>query len=312
MFSMNFTMDSFKGAWSAMSTPLTCDGKVDSAALAKLVEHQIKLGIKGLFLAGTAGEGPFLPDRERMRLAELTVRYVNKRIPVAMQITDNSAERMIENLERYQDCGIDIAVIAPPFFQLNAAAGDFIYDLYKTVIDASQIPVGIYNRGKFSSVMVEPGVLERILDDPKVVLCKDSACQPEFTEVLLAAKARRNGELAVLTGDEFDCVTYLKAGYDGVLFGGGCFNGAYAAEMCRLAYAGKFDEAQAIQEHLAEVMYKVFGGKNIACWMAGQKELMVRLNVFNTAKTYLNYQLTEECSRMIDEVIRDEKDWLFK
>ena len=46
--------------------------------------------------------------------------------------------------------------------------------------------------------------------------------------------------------------------------------------------------------------------------MAGQKELMVRLNVFNTAKTYLNYQLTEECSRMIDEVIRDEKDWLFK
>ena len=46
--------------------------------------------------------------------------------------------------------------------------------------------------------------------------------------------------------------------------------------------------------------------------MAGQKELMVRLNVFNTAKTYLNYQLTEECSRMIDEVIRAEKDWLFK
>jgi 4-hydroxy-tetrahydrodipicolinate synthase len=309
---MNFSMDVFKGAWSAMSTPLTLDGKVDSDALRKLVEHQIKLGIQGLFLAGTAGEGPFLPDRERQRLAELTVRYVNGRIPVAMQVTDNSAERMIENLERYQDCGIDIAVIAPPFFQLAADKGDFIYDLYKQVIDASQIPVGLYNRGKYSSVYVTPEVLGRLLDDPKVILCKDSASTPEFTEAIMAAKVRRNGTLGVLTGNEFDCVTYLKAGYDGVLFGGGCFNGAYAAEMCRLAYAGKFDEAQALQEHLVEVMYKVFGGKNIACWMAGQKELMVRLNVFNTAKTYLNYQLNEECSKMIDEVIRDEKDWLLK
>ena len=309
---MSFSVDSFKGAWSAMSTPLTLEGKVDSDALRKLVEHQIKLGIKGLFLAGTAGEGPFLPDRERMRLAELTVRYVNGRIPVAMQITDNSAERMIENLERYQDCGSDIAVIAPPFFQLNAAKGDFIYDLYKQVIDASQIPVGIYNRGKYSSVMVEPEVLGRILDDPKVVLCKDSASQPEFTEAIMAAKARRNGTLGVLTGNEFDCVTYLKAGYDGVLFGGGCFNGAYADAMCKLAYAGKFDEAQAVQDRLVEVMYKVFGGKSIACWMAGQKELMVRLNVFNTAKTFLNYQLTEECSKAIDEVIASEKEWLLK
>ncbi len=309
---MKFSKDVFNGAWSAMSTPLTLDGKVDSDALSKLVEHQIKLGIKGLFLAGTAGEGPFLPDRERQRLAELTVRYAAGRIPVAMQITDNSAERMIENLERYQDTGIDIAVIAPPFFQCNAAKGDFLFDLYTQVIEASQIPVGIYNRGKFSSVYVSPEVLGRILDNPKVILCKDSASMPEFTEAIMAAKKRRNGELAVLCGDEFDCVTYLKAGYNGVLFGGGCFNGAYAAEMCRLAQAGKYDEAQQIQTHLVEVLYKVFGGKNIACWMAGQKELMVRLNVFNTAKTYLNYQLTEECSRMIDEVIRDEKDWLIK
>ncbi len=307
---MKFSMDVFKGPWSAMSTPLTLDGRVDSDALYKLVEHQIKLGITGLFLGGTAGEGPFLPDRERMRLAKLTMRYVNGRIPVALQITDNSAERMIENLERYQDI-VDIAIIAPPFFQLDAAKGDFIYELYSKVINASQIPVGIYNRGQHSSVFVTPEVLGRLLDNPKVILCKDSACTPEFTEAILAARKRRGNSLAILTGNEFDCVTYLKAGYDGVLFGGGCFNGAYAAEMCRLAAEGKYDEAQKIQDRLVEVMYKVFG-REIECWMAGQKEIMVRLNVFNTAKTYLNYQLSEECSKMIDEVIRDEKDWLLK
>ena len=303
-------MDVFKGAWSAMSTPLTEEGKVDSDALYKLIEHQLKLGIKGLFLAGTAGEGPFLPDRERLRLAELTMRYTAGRIPIAMQITDNSAERMIENLERYQEL-IDIAVIAPPFFQRDAN-DDFLVDLYNQVIEASKIPVGIYNRGKYSSVYITPEVLSRILDNPKVILCKDSASMPEFTAAIMKVKKRRNGEIAVLCGDEFNCVEYLKQGYDGVLFGGGCFNGAYAAEMCRLAAAGEYARAQKIQDHLAEVMYKVFGGKNIECWLAGQKELMVRLNVFNTAKTFLSYQLTEECSRMIDEVIRDEKSWLLK
>ncbi len=308
---MKLTMENFNGVWSAMSTPLTAAGRVDADGLKKLIEHQLRLGIRGVFLAGTAGEGPFLSDRERLRLAELTVRFAAGRMPVAMQITDNSAERMIENLDRYQDTGIDIAVIAPPFFQLNADAG-FLFDLYSQVIEASQIPVGIYNRGKYSSVYVEPETLGRLLDNPKVVLVKDSASQPEFTAAILAAKKRRNGTLAALCGNEFECVPYLRDGYDGLLFGGGCFNGAYACEIHRLVKTGKFDEAQRLQEHLNDVMYKVFGGKSISCWLAGQKELMRRLGVFNTAKTLIHYSLTPECSQAIDEVIRDEKNWLVR
>jgi len=308
---MKFSMNQFDGTWSAMSTPLTLDGRVDASAVPKLVEHQLKLGIKGLFLCGTAGEGPFLPDAERLRLINLTVRYAAGRLPIAVQITDNSAERMIANLNCYQDLGIDIAVIAPPFFQLNVT-DDFIYDLYAQVIEASQIPVGIYNRGKFSSVLITPETLGRILDNPKVLLVKDSASQEDYKQAILAAKARRKGMLAALCGDEFACVPYLRDGYDGVLFGGGCFNGAYAAEMHRLVRAGKQEEAQRLQEHLNEVMFKVFGGKKIACWLAGQKELMVRLGVFNTSRCLINYKLNEECSKAIDEVLRDEKSWLVR
>ncbi len=307
---MTIKADSFDGVWSAMSTPLTEDYTVDADALERLVEHQIRLGIKGVFLAGTAGEGPFLPDKERLRLAQLTVRFTQGRLPIAMQITDNSAERMIENLERYQDSGIDIAIIAPPFFQLNEQKGDFLFNLYKKVIDASKLPIGIYNRGKHSSVFVTPETLRRLLEEPKVILCKDSASQPEFTEAIMQAKKHRNGNLAALCGNEFDCIPYLKAGYDGLLFGGACFNGRYAVEMHRLARAGQFEQAQKVQEHLVEVMQKVFGGKNIECWLAGQKEIMRRLGVFNTATTFLNYTVSEECSKMIDEVLRTEKEWL--
>ena len=306
---MKFAKSVFQGAWSAMSTPLTPEAKVDADALEKLIEHQLALGIKGLFLAGTAGEGPFLPDRERARLLDLTVRFVAGRMPIAMQITDNSAERMIENLERYQDRGLDIAVIAPPFFQSDET-DDFLYGLYTQVIEASQVSVGIYNRGRFSSVAVSPELLGRILDHPKVILVKDSASQEEYKQAVLAAKQRRKGELAALCGDEFDCVPYLRDGYDGVLFGGGCFNGAYADRICQLVREGKIDNAQKLQKHLAAVLFKVFGGESLGCWMAGQKELMVRLGIFNSAKTVLNYRLTPECSAAIDAVIQEEKEWL--
>lgn len=306
---MNLTMDCFNGAWSAMSTPLTTDCKVDADALQKLVAHQLRLGIRGLFLGGTAGEGPFLSDAERLRLVELTVKFVAGRIPVAMQITDNSAERMIENLERYQDCGIDIAVIAPPFFQMNVTQ-PFLVSLYSKVIAASKLPVGIYNRGKFSSVYLEPDTLGLLLDNPKVILVKDSASQPDFAEAILKAKARRKDTLAALCGDEFDSVKYLAAGYDGVLFGGGCFNGAYAAEIHRLVKDGQIDAANSLQEHLNSVMFKVFGGKSIACWLAGQKELMRKLGVFNTSTTLLNYTLNDSCTQAINEVIHDEINWL--
>lgn len=308
---MNLTRRCFEGVWSAMSTPLTLDGKVDGGALKKLVEHQIKLGIRGVFIAGTAGEGPFLADAERLRLAELTVKYVAGRMPVAMQITDNSAERMIENLGRYQDTGIDIPVIAPPFFHCGPTQ-EFLFDMYGAVIEASKLPVGVYNRGKYSSVLVEPATLDRLLDNPKVVLVKDSASAPEFTAVIQTALKRRNGSLYALCGNEFDCVTYLEAGYDGLLLGGGCFNGAYACEIHRLVRAGRHDEAVQLQEHLNEVMYQVFGGKQITCWLAGQKELMVRLGVFNTAKTLLSYRLNDECSKAIDRVIAAEKSWLVR
>ena len=306
---MKFGMNVFDGAWSAMSTPLTLDGRVDADALEKLVEHQVKLGLKGLFIGGTAGEGPFLADAERARLAKLTVKFAAGRMPVAVQVTDNSAERMIENLDRYQDEGIDIAVVAPPFFQLNATQ-DFLYDIYCKVMDACQIPVGLYNLGKNTRTLVPPETLARLLENPKVVLVKDSSSEEAYEQVILRAKAARKGTLAALCGDEFNSVHYMRNGYDGVLFGGGCFNGAYACEMHRLVRAGKPDEAQQLQEHLNEVLYKVFGGKELTCWLAGQKELMVRLGVFNTAKTLLNYKLNDECSKAIDEVVRDEAKWL--
>jgi len=264
---------------------------------------------EGLFLGGTSGEGPWMSDAMRIELAREVVKSNADRMLLAMQVTDNSAMQMIENVKRIEDSGIDIAVIAPPFFQFNFTQ-EYLKDLYLEVIESSSLPVGVYHRGKHSSVGVETSTIEEIISHPKVVLIKDSSSDPEAREKIVKATAKRKDELFALDGDEFNSVPYVKAGYDGFLFGGACFNGFMAKKIFELGKAGDFEGAQAMQDHMNMIMTKVFGGEGLPCWLAGQKQIMVELGIFNTRKTIINYDITDECINTIKSVVEQEKAYL--
>ena len=301
--------ENIAGVWSATPTPFTDNLKLDIDALPRLVEHHLRLGVKGLFLGGTSGEGPWMSDAMRIELAREVVKSNAERMLLAMQITDNSAMQMIENIKRIEDSGIDIAVIAPPFFQFNFTQ-EYLKDLYLEVIESSSLPVGVYHRGKHSSVAVETDTIEAIIAHSNVVLIKDSSSDPEAREMIVKATAKRKDELFALDGDEFNSVPYVKAGYDGFLFGGACFNGFMANKIFELGKAGDFEGAQAMQDRMNMIVTKVFGGEGLPCWLAGQKQIMVELGVFNTRKTIINYQITDECINTIKSVVEQEKAYL--
>ncbi|MDD5598131.1 MAG: dihydrodipicolinate synthase family protein [Victivallaceae bacterium] len=295
--------------WSAAPTPLTEDLEIDEASIARLAEHHEKLGINGVFIAGTCGEGPWLSDALRSKLARLNVKYYRNKMPVAMQVTDNSALRILDHIKRAADAGVDVAVIAPPFFQINATQ-NYLKKLYLEVIEASPLPIGIYHLGKNAKTIVEPETIGSIIAHPRVVLIKDSSSDPLAISIILKARNQRKGELFALNGNEFDCVTYAQAGYDGVLLGGACFNGLMANEIIRLTKLGQIEDAKQLQERMNNLMLDVFGGKDIHCWLAGQKTLLVKLGIFSTNKTIINYQVDVACEKAIDAAIEREKDWL--
>ncbi len=303
------TRENITGVWSATPTPFTSELQLDTDALPRLVEHHLRLGVKGLFLGGTSGEGPWMSDSMRIELAKEIAKSNKDRMLLAMQVTDNSAMRIIDNIKRIEDSGIDIAVIAPPFFQMNQTQ-EYLKDLYLEVIESSSLPVGVYHRGKHSSVMIETDTLEKIIEHPKVILVKDSSSDPAAREMICKAAAKRKDTLFALNGDEFNSVPYAEAGYDGFLFGGACFNGMMANKIFQLAKAGDIAGAQAMQNYMNDVMTKVFGGKGLPCWLAGQKQMMVELGIFNTRKTIINYQITDECINTIKSVVEQEKAYL--
>jgi dihydrodipicolinate synthase/N-acetylneuraminate lyase len=274
-----------------------------------MVEHHLRLGIKGLFLAGTNGEGPWMTDAQRRQLVRAVVRCNRGRLPIAVQVSDNTSARILDNSRRAREDGADIAVIAPPYFFFNPTPAN-IAQLYIEAIRRSPLPVGIYDRGKHSSVAVPDAVLRAIYAERNVVMIKDSSADMARMELALAAK-RRRPELILLNGWEFNCLPYLKAGYDGLLLGGGVFNGYMAGLILAAARAGDLAAAERMQNRMNRLMYAVYGGKKIRCWLAGEKHLLVSMGLFRTWRNYPNYPLTAACRRAIQRVLTADRAMLF-
>ena len=287
--------------WSAVPTPLTSDLKVDVASLDKMVAAAVAEGVEGLFVAGTCGEGPWLPDRERARLMEATVRVSAGRLKIAAQVSDNSVPRILDNAQVAADCGVDFAIIAPPATLLNATP-DRITALFAEAATRCPLPVGIYDLGKHRPIMIPGDRLKELYLLPQVKLVKDSSGMPERRAIALEARAEKPS-LRLFNGDEFRCLEYLEAGYDSLLFGGAVAVTPHLRRIGDLFSAGRLEEARAVEAEMKQVLFGIYGGEKIACWLTGLKHYMVRRGLFSTSASFLGYPLTEDCRATIERYV---------
>lgn len=285
------------GVWSATPTPLTADFRLDPLSVRRLVAHHIEMGVTGIMLAGTCGEGPWLRDTEREALARNVVEAAQGRLRIAMQVTDNSALRVLANAEKAAAWGIEIAVVsAPPFF-INATP-ERILNHYREIARQCPLPMGFYDRGKHGPNGVPDALLLELLTEPNIAMVKDSSAEPARSEFYLKARKARP-ELVLLDGDEFAVPLYIQAGYDGVLLGGGIFNARLALRIIAALRQGNLAEAERLNERMKDLMWRVYGGPKIECWMAGLKELLVQMGIFSTRTNLLGYPLTDHCRKQI-------------
>lgn len=296
--------------WSATPTPLTEEFKIDVDSTARLVEHHLRLGVDGLFIIGSCGEGPWLPREQQRIFIREVCRRNDGRMTIGAQVTDNSAPRIIENAQMAADEGADVAIMAAPFKLMGPLASSKLLDLYLDAIEGSPLPVGIYDLGARDKTLVPLEVVYEALRHPKVVALKDSSAEPERQAAALTVRADRP-ELRVMSGDEFDLPKYLGAGYDGLVLGGAIFNGALARQIMDAIAAGEMERAQQMQDRMNALMYDVYGGETISCWLAGLKHLLVRMGIFSTHANLLGYELSDDCATRIESALEQYDDVLF-
>lgn len=290
--------------WSAVPTPLTPDLKVDVASVARMVAAAVSEGIEGLFIAGTCGEGPWLPDRERRRLMDAAVHAAAGRLKIAAQVSDNSVPRILDNAAVAAKAGVDFAIIASPAIMLNATP-ERIAAHFTEAATECPLPVGIYDLGRHRSVMIPEDSLKAIYLLPQVHFVKDSSGSPERRACALAAR-REKPKLRLFNGDEFRCLEYLQAGYDGCMFGGAAVVAPELRHIGKLFVAGEIVGAAAVDAEMKKTLFGIYGGESIACWLTGLKHYMVRRGLFTTSASFLGYPLTEECRKFIDRRVSDE------
>jgi len=294
--------DDFSEVWSATPTPFDENYRIDEASVVRLVRHHLQLSVKGLFLAGTCGEGPWMRDDCRWRLLRTAVAAAEGKMRTAMQVSDNSAARILENIDAAYHGGADMVVIAEPFFLMNATPGNLIA-LYEKAVSGSSLPVCIYNRGRHANVKLPAEVLKVIYQLPGVVAIKDSSADPASREIALEAR-RKRPELRLLNGDEFLVSEHFEAGYDSVLLGGCVFNAGYARAIRDAWRQGDQKQALRLNEAMKELNWTVYGGRDNACWLAGLKHLLVKMGIFSTENHFLNFSLSTECAAAIEDLVQ--------
>ena len=154
--------------WSATPTPLTNDLRIDIPSIHRMVEHHLRIGCNGLFLAGTCGEGPWISRKALTSLIAEAVNASAGRLLVSVQVSDNSSVRILENIEVAAKNGADIAIIAPPLFLMNATQRRLVQH-YAEVSRYSPLPLGVYDRGENTPVYIPTELLREIYGLEQVV-----------------------------------------------------------------------------------------------------------------------------------------------
>jgi dihydrodipicolinate synthase/N-acetylneuraminate lyase len=296
--------ENIAGVWSAVPTPFTEEMELDSEAVSRLVEHQVRLGIKGLLLASLNGEGSAMSDFMRIELAKEVVKNNRDRMLLSMLIQDNPAKLMLDDIKRIEDCGIDIAAIAFPFTPVKIKP-EYLKRLYFKLIKKSPLPIALYHVNRASPI---PLFVEIILQ-PKVILVANCTNDPHKTAIILNTAKGRENKLFTLNSNEANCISPVKFGYDGVLLNTACFTGFMAAGILRLTKEGRTEDAVEVQSYMNSILIDVLG-MDFEYFLAGQKQILVELGIFNTAKNLLDEQISSERIARIKEIVKEEKELL--
>jgi 4-hydroxy-tetrahydrodipicolinate synthase len=229
---------SFRGSFTALVTPFK-DGKVDEAAFRGLVEWQIEEGTNGLVPVGTTGESPTLNHEEHKQVVEWCVDQAKKRVPVIAGAGSNSTLEAVELAQHAEEAGADAVLIVTPYY--NKPTQEGLFQHYKAINDAIEIPIIIYNIPARSVIDMSVDTMARLFELKNVAGVKDATAN-----VVRVSQQRgaMGPDFNQLSGEDASALGFMAHGGHGCIsvtsnvaprlcaeFQSACLRGDYAAAL---------------------------------------------------------------------------------
>ncbi len=197
----------------AMVTPFDTEGRIDEPAVARLVDHLFETGTEGLIVCGTTGESPVLSSDEKLRMFDLARCAARGRGPIIAGVGSNDTAGTVSLARKAADLGVDGLLLVTPYY--NKPSQEGLYQHFRAVAQAADLPVMLYNVPGRTSVNMEAATSLRLARDLKnVVAVKEASGNLlQATDIVVGAPAG----LEVFSGEDGLVLPMLAIGATGVV-----------------------------------------------------------------------------------------------
>ncbi|MFL1480346.1 4-hydroxy-tetrahydrodipicolinate synthase [Pseudomonas grimontii] len=201
-------MSSFQGIWVPVVTPFQ-DGAIDFAGLHRLVSHLLAKHVAGIMVCTTTGEAASLSRQEQLAVLDAVLRLVPARRVVMGLAGNNQIELLQFQAEILKRPLAGLLIPAPSYIRPSQAG---LEAFFRTVADASSVPIILYDIPYRTGVTFEQATLLNIVAHPRIVAIKDCGGNLGNTLAVLAS-----GEADVLCGEDLQIFNALCLGASGAI-----------------------------------------------------------------------------------------------
>lgn len=246
-----------RGSIVALVTPMTADGAIDDAALARLVEFHIAAGTAAIVAVGTTGESATLDEAEHCAVIGRTVELAAGRVPVIGGTGANSTTEAIRLTRCAREVGADAALLVTPYYNKPTQAGLIAH--HTAVAEAVDLPQILYNVPGRTACDMLPETAAVLAQVDGIVGIKEATGDLARVEQLRAACGPA---FALYSGDDASGCEFMLRGGDGVISVTTNVAPAAMAAVCAAALAGERERALALNAPLAGLHRALFCESN--------------------------------------------------
>lgn len=242
-------MKQLHGIITAIITPFDGKGDIIESGIQQNVDFLVKNGVHGIIALSTAGEMPSLSFDEKKRVAELTIKAVNGRVPVLVGVGGTNGRETFKLIEYAEGAGADgLFVITPYFYRFTR---DEYLAYYREVARRSKTQLLVYN-STYANTPLDPKAIAELAELPNVTALKEG--NPMQTgEVIRLTR----GKIGVFTArDVYLYENMMMGGAGGIFF---CANVApkLSVQLYDLIKAKEYDKARELQLRVLPLVWEL-------------------------------------------------------
>lgn len=246
-----------EGSVVALVTPFDRQGKVDFEALERLVDFQIEAGTDAILALGTTGESSTMTHEEDNEVARCVVERVAGRVPVIAGSGSNCTETMLEKSLAYQKIGVDGLLTITPYYNKSSEEG--IYQHFKVVADAVDIPCILYNIPGRCGCSISMNNVERLSQHPNIMGIKEASGNVSFAASIAHLLS---DDFRMYSGEDALTLPLMALGASGTISVWADVQPALVHEMCRSFLDGDIERAREIQIAGIPLIHALFSEVN--------------------------------------------------